>query len=148
MGDRFYEAQLRATGSCPGMKTKSRRRKVAWDDEKKAKAIEMYQEADPTPETSVEIVKEIADELEESVNGVRMILTKAGVYVKKTTAVAGKGSTKTEGTGSKVSKQAAFEKLVKALNNFGVEADMSIIEKMTGKAALYFAEVLHGINKE
>ena len=31
----------------------------------------------------MEIVKDIADELGESPNGVRMILTRAGVYVKK-----------------------------------------------------------------
>ena len=37
-------------------------------------------------ENSMEIVKSIADELGESPNGVRMILTKAGVYVKKAPA--------------------------------------------------------------
>ena len=56
---------------------------MAWDDTKKAQAVQMYQEAEPTPETSVEIVKDIAEELLESPNGVRMILTKAGVYVRK-----------------------------------------------------------------
>ena len=45
----------------------------------------------PTPETSMEVVKEIAEELDESPNGVRMILTKAGVYVKKTPAKAATG---------------------------------------------------------
>ena len=58
-------------------------KRMAWDDTKKAQAVQMYQEAEPTPETSVEIVKEIAEELLESPNGVRMILTKAGVYVRK-----------------------------------------------------------------
>ena len=37
----------------------------------------------------MEIVKDIADEFEESPNGVRMILTKAGVYVKKAPASGG-----------------------------------------------------------
>ena len=59
------------------------KRRMAWTDEKKAQAIEAYQDAEPTPETSMEIVKEIAEDLGESPNGVRMILTKAGVYVKK-----------------------------------------------------------------
>ena len=65
---------------------------VAWDDEKKAAVIEAYEGADPTPENSMEIVKDLADEYEESPNGVRMILTKAGVYVKKTPAASSKSS--------------------------------------------------------
>ena len=43
----------------------------------------MYTSAEPTPETSMEIVADIAEQMGESVNGVRMILTKAGVYVRK-----------------------------------------------------------------
>mgnify|MGYP003317992546 CR=1 FL=1 len=78
---------------------------MAWDDDKKAQAVEMYGEQDPTPETSMEIVKEIADELNESPNGVRMILTKAGVYVKKAPATGNGGGTSSGGT--RVSKQAA-----------------------------------------
>ena len=35
-----------------------------WTDELKAKVIEMYEGADPTPETSTEIIKDIADEIE------------------------------------------------------------------------------------
>lgn len=54
-----------------------------WTDELKAKVIEMYEGADPTPETSTEIIKDIADEIEASPNGVRMVLVQAGVYVKK-----------------------------------------------------------------
>ena len=59
---------------------------MAWDDEKKAAVIEQYEAANPTPENSMEIVAELAEEFEESPNGVRMILTKAGVYVKKAPA--------------------------------------------------------------
>ena len=59
---------------------------MAWTDESKQEAVEMYNEAEPTPETSMEIVKDIAEHLGESPNGVRMILTKAGVYVKKSPA--------------------------------------------------------------
>ena len=33
---------------------------MAWDDEKKEAVVEAYKEANPTPETSIEIVKEIA----------------------------------------------------------------------------------------
>ena len=67
---------------------------MAWDDDKKAQAVEMYVKAEPTPENSMEIVKEIAEELDESPNGVRMILTKAEVYVKKAPAA---GSSKSSG---------------------------------------------------
>ena len=59
---------------------------MAWTDEAKAQAVEMYTAEEPTPENSMEVVKEIAAELGESPNGVRMILTRAGVYVKKTPA--------------------------------------------------------------
>ena len=55
---------------------------MAWDDEKKAAVIEAYEAAEPTPENSMEVVAELAEEFEESPNGVRMILTKAGVYIK------------------------------------------------------------------
>ena len=82
---------------------------MAWDDEKKAQAVSMYEEQEPTPETSMEIVKSIADEIDESPNGVRMILTKAGVYVKKTPAA--KAATSTATGTTRVSKVAAQEAL-------------------------------------
>ena len=47
---------------------------MAWTDEAKAQAVEMYTAEEPTPENSMEIVKMVADELGESPNGVRMIL--------------------------------------------------------------------------
>lgn len=145
VGDRFYEAQLRATGSTVGYTGKTRRKKVAWTDEKRQVAIEMYEKADPTPENSMEIVKEIAEELEESPNGVRMILTKAGVYIKKEAAAGSTTrSTKTEGS-SKVSKTAAFDQLNAAIRDLGLEPNAEIVEKLTGKAALYFAEVLGSV---
>ncbi len=113
---------------------------MAWTDEKKAEAIEAYQDAEPTPETSMEIVKEIADDLGESPNGVRMILTKAGVYVKKTPATANGGGTSSGGT--RVSKQAAQEALIAAINDKGLSVDEDIISKLTGKAAQYFTGLL------
>ena len=94
MSDRFYTQMLEATGWCPGFKHTTtleeyerkfgkinRRRKVAWTDEAKQQAIELYTAEEPTPENSMEIVKEIAAELGESPNGVRMILTKGLVYM-------------------------------------------------------------------
>tara|TARA_A100001388_G_scaffold226547_1_gene177741 strand:- start:1282 stop:1725 length:444 start_codon:yes stop_codon:yes gene_type:complete len=146
MGYRFYMQQLEALGSCPGYRlTTKRKRKMAWDDDKKAAVIAAYEEQNPTPENSMEIVKEIADEYEESPNGVRMILSKAGVYVKKTPAATGSG-TSSNGGSSRVSKAAAQEALVAALTDVGAEIDNDIVEKLTGKAAQYFAGVIGAIN--
>lgn len=121
---------------------------MAWTDEKKAQAVEMYEAAEPTPENSMEIVKEIADELEESPNGVRMILTKAGVYVKKA-AASGSAASSTKsssGGGTRVSKAAAVEALTAALSDAGQEVDEEIVGKLTGKAAQYFTTVINAIN--
>ena len=140
MGDRFYFQQLNALGTCPGASiTTKRKRRMAWDDDKKAQAVEMYEAQDPTPETSMEIVKEIAEELSESPNGVRMILTKAGVYVKKTQATGNGGASS---GGSRVSKQAAQDALTAAIIDKGLAVDEDIISKLTGKAAQYFAGLL------
>ena len=149
MGDRFYLSQLQATGSCPGASTTNnrRKRKMAWTDEKKAEVIAAYEAQNPTPENSMEIVAEIAEEFEESPNGVRMVLTKAGVYVKKTPA--SKGNQSGNSGPARVSKAAAIESLLAALSDAGQPADddaTAIIEKMTGKAAMYFAGVITAIN--
>ena len=146
MGDRFYFQQLNALGTCPGSTlTKRRKRNMAWDDDKKAAVIAAYEEAEPTPENSMEIVKDIADEYEESPNGVRMILSKAGVYVKKTPATGSGTSSGGGSSSSRVSKAAAQEALVAALTDIGADVDSDIVEKLTGKAAQYFAGVLAGV---
>ena len=132
MSDRFYFQQQQR-----------RRRKMAWTDESKAEAVELYTTEDPTPETSMEIVKTIADTLGESPNGVRMILTKAGVYVKKAPATS---SAKSNGGGSRVSKADAQQTLKDALSDAGQEIDGDIIDKLTGKAAVYMAGVINAIN--
>jgi transposase-like protein len=114
-----------------------------WTDELKAQAIEMYQEAEPTPENSMEIVAEIAKELGQSPNGVRMILSKAEVYVKKD-ATAKKATTKAAGgaASTRVSKEDAHAQLTAAIEGAGKEVDADIVSKLTGKAALYFAGVI------
>ena len=146
MGDRFYTQQLQALGDCPGNKNPNKStRKVAWDDDKKAQAVSLYEEAEPTPETSMEIVKDIAEELDESPNGVRMILTKAGVYVKKTPAAKASGGA--TGGGTRVSKAAAAEALIAALSDAGQPVDEEIIAKLTGKASQYFTSILVAINE-
>ena len=147
MSDRFYQQMRDATGWCPGMPEhlkKQRRRKVAWTDEAKAQAVEMYTAEEPTPENSMEIVKEIAAELGESPNGVRMILTRAGVYVKKTPAT--KSTSSGGGGGGRVSVADAQQAVTDAISDAGMEADQAIISKLTGKAANYFAEVITKLN--
>ena len=145
MGDRFYLQQLERLGTCPGYYGKpKRKRRMAWDDDKKAAVIAAYEEAGPTPENSMEIVAEIAEEYEESPNGVRMVLTKAGVYVKKApaTKAASSGST----GGGRVSKAAAIESLTAAITDAGQEVDEEIVSKLTGKAANYFAGIIAAVN--
>jgi flagellar biosynthesis regulator FlaF len=113
---------------------------MAWDDEGKARVIAAYKAAGPTPENSTEIIKDIAEEENQSPNGVRMILVQAGVYVKKETA---SGTTKKEGDAPKrVSKEAQIDALRKAIEGKGANVDEEILSKLTGKAAAYFLEVL------
>tara|TARA_R110001632_G_scaffold97462_1_gene204006 strand:+ start:927 stop:1286 length:360 start_codon:yes stop_codon:yes gene_type:complete len=114
---------------------------MAWTDELKAEAVTLYEAAEPTPENSMEIVKDIADELDQSPNGVRMILTKAGVYVKKTPAAKAASTSGTTG-GTRVSKAAAQEALIAAITDAGKTVDEEIVSKLTGKAAQYFTTLL------
>ena len=92
-----------------------------WTDELKAKVIEMYEQAGPTPESSTEIIKDIAEEIEMSPNGVRMVLVQAGVYVKKDASASSTKTTKTEsGEGSKrVSKEDSIAALKAAIEAKG-----------------------------
>jgi transposase-like protein len=119
-----------------------RRKSMSWTDEKKQEAIDMYVGEEPTPENSMEIVADIAEQLEESPNGVRMILTKAGVYVRKTPAAKSSGGS----GGGRVSVADAQSSLTDALNDAGQEIDSAIISKLTGKAAVYFTSVVNNLN--
>lgn len=143
MGERFYKAQLKEIGTCPGH-TNKRRKRVAWSDEKRSKAIELYEAAEPTAETSIEIVKDIAEELGEAPNGVRLVLIKAGVYIKKDKAAS---STPSESKGTRISKADAIEDLKKSISDAGCEVDDGILDKFTGKAAVYVKSVIDEINQ-
>jgi transposase-like protein len=116
----------------------------SWTDELKAKVIEMYEQAGPTPESSTEIIKDIAEEIEMSPNGVRMVLVQAGVYVKKDPSSGSTKTTKTaSGEGSKrVSKESSIAELKAAITAKGGPIDDDILGKLTGKAAIYFTQVL------
>lgn len=116
---------------------------MAWDDAKKAKAIELYTAGNPTPENTMEVVKEVAEQLGETANGVRMILSKAEVYVKAEGASKKPAAKKADGEKStRVSKADSIAALVGIIESTGVVPDTDIIEKLTGKQAVYFAELL------
>ena len=132
MGDRFYQQQL-----------DRRKRPMPWEEDKKNEACQLYLAEDPNPDTSMEIVKEIATKLNESANGVRIILTRAGIYVKKTPA---KRSSNGSTGGGRVSVADAQQSLKNALTDAGMEPDDSIISKLTGKAANYFADIITKVN--
>ena len=73
-----------------------------------------------------------------------MILSKAGVYVKKTPAASSNGGGSSSTGGTRISKAAAQEDLIAALTDAGIEIDNDIVEKLTGKAAQYFANAFRG----
>jgi hypothetical protein len=123
---------------------------MAWTDEQKAAVIQQYTEAEPTPETSTEIIKQIAEASEQSPNGVRLILVQAGVYVKKDPTPAAKTTkAKTTATGDKpaakprVSKEDSIAALRAVIEAKGATVDDDVLSKLTGKAAIYFTEVLN-----
>ena len=115
-----------------------------WTDELKAEVVAAYLERDPTPETTTDILVELAEEFDKTPNGVRMILTKAEAYVKKLPA---KKAAK-EGTGgTRVNKAEAIEALSAIIEAEGGNADEAILSKLTGKAAIYFTEVIKQISE-
>lgn len=113
---------------------------VDWTDELRLEVVEAYKKAEPTPENSMDIVKKIAEDIEVTSNGVRGILSKAGVYIKKAAASSSGGSSD-KPKSTRVNKADAQDKLVKLIESLGKEADMDIIGKLTGKAALYLEDV-------
>lgn len=117
---------------------------ATWTDELKQEVISKYENAGPTPENSTEIIKDIAEEIEMSPNGVRMVLVQAGVYVKKEAGASTSKTVKKEsGEGTKrVSKESAIGELRAAIEAAGKPVDDDILSKLTGKAAVYFLSVL------
>ena len=111
-----------------------------WTDALRTQAKEEYAAAEPTPENSMEIVKEISDRIAGSTpNGVRAILSKAEVYVKKDQNAS---KTSTEGKVPRVNKAEALKNLKNLLETQEIEIDLAIVDKLTGKAAKYFFEAM------
>lgn len=126
-----------------------------WTDELKQQAvdiytseIEKYDSDEDKAKFSMEIVKTIAEELEKPVNGVRLILNKAGVYIKATPTKA-KASGTAKGTSTRVNKAEAIQALknhILSINgNDESGLDHDILDKLTGKAAVYFTGVLQNV---
>jgi transposase-like protein len=113
---------------------------MTWTDELKEQAIEMYLKGKPTPENSMEVVEEVANELGFSPNSIRMILSKAKVYVTKSSGKAASGEKKA--TGTRVSKEAAHAALIEKIEAAGKEVNEEVISKLTGKAAQYILTLL------
>ncbi len=125
---------------------------MAWDDTKKEAVKAAYLEREPTPANSMDIVTELAEEFEESVNGVRMILTQAKIYIKKEPATKASSSASKSGGASggstRVSKEQSHASLTSAIEGLGLNADSEIISKLTGKAAVYFSGLFAGLSKD
>lgn len=118
-----------------------------WTDELKQQAIDAYLAGEPTPENSTELVKEIAEDMEQSANGVRQVLVQAGVYVKKDAAGAANKGTATSGKAGtsdkapRVSKESQIGELKDLIKSKDQEVDSEILDKLTGKAAAYLVKV-------
>lgn len=103
--------------------------------------ISQYEEAD-RGNHSVSICEILAKEFDKTVNGVRMILNKADVYIKKPDA-ATRSSAAKSGGGTRVSKAQAQADLVAQIEAFDADlVDSDIIDKMSGKACQYFVGLL------
>ena len=118
-----------------------------WTDDIKAELAEAYTEREPTPENTMEIIADLVEEYQEqyefiTVNGLRMILNNMKVYVKKADAPS---SNKSSGSSNpRVNKAEALAALKEVIADAGAEVNEDIIDRMTGKAANYFAQVIGG----
>lgn len=120
---------------------------MAWTDESKAEVIKEYLDAKPTPETSTEIIQEIAAKFNQSPNGVRMILVTSGNYIKKDPTVTATKA-KEGGASTRVSKEVQIKTLRDLITDNGAPVNDEILEKLTGKAADYFTSVLKSVLAE
>ena len=111
-----------------------------WTDELKQQVEDAYLAEDPTPETTMEIVKALAEQFEKTPNGVRMVLTRADAYVKKTVSSTPKASA--AGGAKRVNKAEAIDALKKVISKAGKEVDDDICDRLTGKAAVYITSLL------
>lgn len=104
--------------------------------------IEKFEEAE-RGQHSAQIVEQLADEFDKTKNGVRIILSKADVYVKKTPTAKSATASSSAGGTKRVNKAQAIEELKTAIATIDEDlVDDEIVSKLTGKAAQYFTGVL------
>lgn len=129
---------------------------MAWTDEKKAQLVAKYEEIMRTEyqtdaqraAASVEVVAELAEEFGETVNGTRMVLIKANVYIKKGAGETGTEAKAKAGASTRVSKADAAQALRNAIGAIDPAlVDDEIIDKLTGKAAAYFTSLILKVNE-
>lgn len=115
---------------------------MAWTDDQKKQAIAAYEAGEPTAENSTELVKQIAEDMEQSANGVRQVLVQANVYIKKEAATGTKaGAAKAGDKAPRVSKESQIAELRSLIEGREQEIDDDVLNKLTGKAAAYFVKV-------
>lgn len=120
------------------------------DEDTKQEIINAYLKASPTPENSMEIVNDLASEYTLSPNSIRMFLSKAQVYVKKTAKASSGTSSKTASVDDKParkSKQSSIDELSAAISSSGQDVNEEILSKLTGKAAEYFNTIIRNLAK-
>lgn len=114
-----------------------------WDEEGFKESVRSaYLDSDPSPKTNAEILKQLGEDFDVSPNSIRVFLTRENVYVaEKPSEASSDKETKPTG-GKRISKEAAISALKAKIAASGKTIDNEIIDKLTGKAALYFAELL------
>ena len=110
-----------------------------WTDKSKAELVKQYLAQNPTPKTTTEIMEKLAPDFDATINGVRRILGAADAYVKVESASKATATTTGE---KKETKQESLDRLTGEIEALGLEADDTIVSKLTGKAAAYFADVI------
>jgi len=117
-----------------------------WTTEKKETIIASYVETmekeydndEDRAKATTEVAAELAEIHGEATNGVISVLSRAGVYYKKSAVVKAKPA-----TAGRINKAEAHKTLTDLVTTVAPDnVDVEIISKLTGKAALYFAGVL------
>lgn len=116
-----------------------------WTDELKEQVIAQYEEGEPTADNTISLLEDLVKETGFTLNGIRMILIKAGVYVKVKEAKAG---TEKGDKPKRKSKQDSIDELTKSLEDNDIEVDESVVSKLTGKAAEFFTGVVTTLTQE
>lgn len=122
---------------------------MAWTDEKREAVIAEYVETMETQfdtaaeraASTTEVVAQIAEKHGETVNGTRMVLSRAGVYIKKEDTP--RASASTGGGTTRINKADALQSLKTTIGSIDPAlVEDEIIDRLTGKAAAYFVGVL------